>query len=31
MLKWMILNATSAIIVAEISIFMYYFYNNLNT
>jgi hypothetical protein len=31
MLKWMILNVTSAIIIAEISNFMYYFNNNLNT
>jgi hypothetical protein len=31
MLKWMILNVTSAIIIAKISNFMYYFYFNLNT
>jgi hypothetical protein len=31
MLKWMIVNVTSAIIIAEISNFMYYFYNKLNT
>jgi hypothetical protein len=31
MLKWMIVNVISAIIIAEISNFMYYFYNNLYT
>jgi hypothetical protein len=31
MLKWMIVNVTSKITIAEISKFMYYFYNNLNT
>jgi hypothetical protein len=31
MLKWMIVNVTLPIIIAEISYFMCYFYNNLNT